>query len=76
MQTVYRLPESSSALFFIYQHSQWKVIDQVAGRNTDHRNGFVLPQMDNAAFDNFAGLNFEANGHAHFGFVFLGQGLF
>jgi hypothetical protein len=34
-------PRSSFRFPFIDQHSQGKVVDQVAGRNTNHQHGFV-----------------------------------
>jgi hypothetical protein len=49
---------------FIDQHTRRNVVDEIARRNSDHRHGFFIPQMYDTAFDNFAGLRFEADGRA------------
>ncbi len=52
----------SFRFLFIDQHTRRNVVDEIDRRNSHHRHRFFIPQMDNTAFDNFAGLRSETNG--------------
>jgi len=46
---------------FIDQHAHRRIVDEVPGRNSDHRNGFFSPQIHDATFDNLTGLIFTGD---------------